>query len=135
MAKIVQWTPVSNCQSEVELVELSDDGEGGLGISLEEESGRKMQIRVEDVLAYRSEFRELRPKYWLNFDEEKPGVGVFWEIESSSWLAEFVADDSKPDSAHPVRHFIIATEEQAVEFLTTETPHGFWDDSFFGDTH
>ncbi len=117
------WIPLPNINDRFNLEEVKENGDG-LFITLMNESERPLRIDVASPLAYRSELRELNEARWTRLEAE-PGCGVFWKVESSSWVAKYAMER--------VAHYLVLTPECAVEFLTDQAPHISWLDNFFGD--
>jgi len=104
---------------DVVLVNLND-GPEGLGVVLENQTGRRVQLSFKKVPAYRSIQEELRPDLWGRFDAADHQV--LWIVDDSDWLKS-LSRARLLDVHHPgVVHYLILTADECIDILSPDPP-------------
>ena len=116
--RFTRWCPAEVSGETASLVSLHDDRHG-LTIRVEV-SGRTIEIAFGVAVAFRSTLEESCAAFWPEFHSTKPGIGPFWTVEESEWLASF----SDADLVHypGATHYLIVTDDERIDVIASRAP-------------
>lgn len=116
--RFTKWCPAEVSGETASLVFLHDDRHG-LTIRVDV-AGRTIEIAFGVVVAFRSAAEECCVDFWSRFQETESGVGPFWIVESSDFVAAF----SEADLIHHPnpKHYLIVTDDDRIDVVATREP-------------
>lgn len=92
------------------------------------ETGRKLRIRFEQVLAFRNAHESCLLKTWEE-NESWEGHSSLLTVEGSEFLEWLHAQSFGMHADKPVTHYAVYTPEDCFDILTDTSPKVEWTDS------